>query len=157
MADDFFLKLRGKKGQFYLIASIIIVGILISLVAIQNYSFEKSVSSLNDLSDELKIEGESVLNYDQRHGQNEFENFAKNYSKYVGDSVEIYFILGDFNSVEVYRYTNGVKEISNSELNGDNLDITLYGDLYNFKLNKGDNFHFIMLESKDLEKYVIVK
>lgn len=153
---NFFLNKNNKKGQFYLLASIIIVGILIGLISIQNYSFEKSVSNVGSFSEELKIEGKKVLDYDKKNGQNEFENFANNYSKYVGDSIEIYFIFGSFSNIEVYNYVDGIKKNSAFELNGNNLNVVLHGETYNFKLNKGDNFHFIMLESKDLEKHVIV-
>ncbi len=154
MIGDFFL---NKKGQFYLLASIIIVGILIGLVTVQNYSFEKSISRVDDFADELRIEGEKVLDYDKKNGANEFENFAKNYSEYIGESIKIYFIFGDLNDVKVYSYVNGAKERNSYDLNENDLSVSLEGDLYNFKLNKGDNFHFVMFEPRDIEKYVVVK
>ena len=118
-----------KKGQFYLIATIIIVGALISLITITNYSREDSSTSIYDLSVDLGIESENVL----EHGiYNEFtpsemndllENFTKTYSENLAEDIEIIFVVGDGLTATAYKYVideNAVSDVV-ANTNTDNL------------------------------------
>lgn len=153
------IKKRNKKGQFYLIATIIIIGLVISLTVIFNYSAKTNSYAIEKVVKELRIEGERVLDYDTIHPASpQFENFSMQYSEYAGEDKEIYFIIVDeSNGVEkAYKYTQGEKVNLSSDLtvgNG-NIKFTLDSKEYNFKLENGKNFYFILVYYKGGEKYV---
>ena len=50
------MKKGDKRGQFYLIAAIIISGILISLAYLANYSTKNVSYEAEEIAEELKIE-----------------------------------------------------------------------------------------------------
>ncbi|MCX6750826.1 MAG: hypothetical protein NTZ83_05190 [Candidatus Pacearchaeota archaeon] len=104
------MKNRNKRGQFYLIATIIIAGLLVGLTVAFNYSARTDSSEVEKIARELRIESEKVLDYEAFNpgsGINEFEDFSKKYSYYVGEDKEIYFILvdQDYGIKEAYKYT----------------------------------------------------
>jgi hypothetical protein len=146
---------RGCKGQFYLMATIIIIGILIGILTISNYSIKKERSSVYDLSEELKIEGEKVIDYETTTSESVFDDFAERYSDYAGNNIDIYFIYGELGSMEVFKYEQDERDDYSYGMDGNNLTISLEGVDYSFELKEGRNFHFIMLEKAEEEEYVV--
>jgi len=146
---------ENKRGQFYLMATIIIIGIIISVLTISNYSFKQTHLNIYDFQEELKIEGEKVLDYETTTSDSKFDDFAKNYSEYAGDKKEIYFIVGRNNTLDVFRYNNGIKESQTYQKNGDNITVSINSNDYEFEIKEGENFHFIILEIIDGEQYVV--
>jgi hypothetical protein len=146
-----------KAGQFYLIAAIIIAGLVIGFAVINNSSSNKSPVELKEMVEELQIEGEQVLNYDLVHSTNQFEEFSNDYSAYAGEDKEIYFIVGDDSAgFHAYRYTGGDKTDLDSDLTiGSNIAFNLYGISYEFKKEKGENFYFILNKKIEDENYVL--
>ena len=69
-----------KKGQFYLIAAIIIIGLLISFITIFNYAKTEENVIVNDLENELKIENQKVLSYGFFSEDDKIRQFGKDYS-----------------------------------------------------------------------------
>ena len=51
------------KGQFYLMAAIVIIVVIISFAAVSNYAKKKAEIKIYDLGDELGIESEQVIDY----------------------------------------------------------------------------------------------
>lgn len=150
------MKKGDTKGQFYLIATIIIVVVIIGFAVITNYSFKKSSSKLEAIGEELKIEGEKVLDYDTVNEPDEFENFAKDYSEYIGDEIDIYFIVGEGTSFEAYEYDGESKnDLSANLVVGSNIVFTLEEVDYEFDLEQGKNFYFIITQKIRGEKYVV--
>lgn len=147
--------LKNKRGQFYLIAAIIVVAILIGFISLKNYSNKEEVLKVSSLSEQLKIEGEKVLDYDKRNSPDKFEDFAKSYSDYAGDKIDIYYILGTTSNMEVYSFVNGVKTDKTFSQDGSDLSVEINGTTYDFELENGNNFHFIMIEKKGGEQDVI--
>ncbi len=151
-------KRRGgnKSGQFYLLSAIIIIGILISFVAVVNYLSKSLSSKVDEFSQELKIEGEKVLDYDKINGESEFENFAKNYSNYAGEEIEIYYVVGEIGGMEVYYFDDSDLRVNQDfDEEGNSLNVTLNNVVYDFNLKKGVNFNFIIVEEKGGERYVV--
>ena len=80
-------KIRGKKAQFYIIAAVIIVLIVISVSSVVTYSFVRSQpKSVAELSQTLEIESPSIIKYGLYNNENMsalMENFTttdfKNY------------------------------------------------------------------------------
>lgn len=150
------MKKNNKRGQFYLIATIIIVGLVVALSAALNSATKTNSHDAEEISKELSIESENVLDYDTVNSANEFENFAKDYSAYVGEDKSIYFIIVNGSSKEAYKYSNGIKVDLTDDLvvNSDNIIFTLDKKDYDFKLEKGKNFYFIIIQDKGGERYV---
>ena len=53
----------NKSGQFYLIAAIVIISVIIGFTSVANYSKKKSSEGMNELRDELQIETAKILEY----------------------------------------------------------------------------------------------
>ena len=71
---------RGKKGQFYLIAAILLIAILIGFSSTTNFSRNKPQPKLIEIRDELRLEGEKVLDYKIYNSESKFEDFDRYYS-----------------------------------------------------------------------------
>ena len=102
------LFMRGEKsGQFYLIATIIIIAVIIGFVTISNYAQKQDAVKIYDLGEELNIEGENVLDYGIYNGLDKDEtaellkDFIETYSEYLGEDIEMYLIIGDEESLIV--------------------------------------------------------
>lgn len=87
-----------KKGQFYLIAAIVIAIVMFSTFSLTNRSSKKEYSIVYDLSDELDLEGNFIKEYGIMNKEDlseVFEDFLNNYSEYIQDpTLDIYFVYG---------------------------------------------------------------
>ncbi|MGY4884762.1 MAG: hypothetical protein ACP5NZ_04260 [Nanobdellota archaeon] len=147
-----------KRGQFYLVATIIIVAVLIGLAATLNYSTKKSSYEAEEIAKELKIEGEKVLDYDANTGSDRFEDFANDYSYYVGEDKDIYFIVVDKSTgfQDAFMYTEGQRVDLGSNLIVNNEVTFRYNNQnYEFKLEEGKAFYFIVVYDKGGDTYVL--
>lgn len=150
--------MKNKRGQFYLIAAVMLIVVIIGLVSIVNYTSSKDDSKVNLYGDKLKIESEKVLDYDLNNGANEIENFTRSYSNYMGSNVNAYFIVGINSSLRAYTYIAGVKlDLTNNlEVSDGKIYFTAEDTEYIFDLNKGQNFYFILYQETDSGNYVYV-
>jgi len=104
------MKGMNKKGQFFLIAAVIIIAVIVSIVTITNYTHKKEVVRLYDLGEELGIESQQVLDYGTYSELNEeemtslIENFITNYVNYIEEDKNIYFIFGNKQKIYVVGY-----------------------------------------------------
>ena len=99
----------SKEAQFYIIAAIIIIGIIIGFITLSNYAVAvPKPAKFYDLSEELSLEGSNVLGnavYNSEEEINEvMESFAQNFSDYAGEDTEIVFIYGDEENIYVASY-----------------------------------------------------
>jgi len=172
-----------KKGQFYLIAAIIIVMIIVSLSTITNYiTVSKKPEKFYDLSKELSEESSRVVEYGVYNEEDTAEliaNFTRDY--FVGyaaektDSTELVFIYGREGDISATVYKKessggisitygsstitvpaGKKFIISSfgSGSGTEIEVELLGKDYNFNLNQGENFFFVIAKGSGEEKYV---
>ena len=151
-------KRENKRGQFYFMATIIIIGLVIGLAVIFNYSAKSNSYVVEEIAKELSIEGEKVLDYDSFNSPNEFESFAKNYSAYVGEDKIIYFIIVDgVEDAKAYRYIGDYKIDLSDDLAvvGDEIQFSLEDYDYSFPLEDGQNFYFLLVWNEKGEKYVL--
>jgi len=149
---------KNKKAQFYLMATIIIIGIVISVLTITNYSFKKTYRNIYDFQEELKIEGERVMDYETENPSSPvFDDFAEKYSDYIEGQKEIYFIVGERGDLDVFKYNEENKEDYSSYVTMDvnTLIFELDDHNYEFEIREGKNMHFIIIENVDGEKYVV--
>lgn len=149
-----------KKGQYYLVAAIIFLGIFFILVSVANQSKKETNEEIYALNQEMKIESARVLEYFAYTGDNKIGNFTQKYSEYSREGgADIYYIVGNSALQEVYNYTEGEKQnLENFVFDPveEVLNVTIKGREYLFNFEKGENFYFIISQSKDGEEYVLV-
>ena len=156
--------LRNKRGQFYLIAAIIIIAAIIGYAAVSNYLGKTESVKLYNLGEELGIESENVLDFgtynelDSSEMETLLMNFIESYAAYVEEGIEIYFIFGNPDKITVigYKDLEEVPSIS-AEItaSGKEVIVTINGVEYSFKLEQGENFYFVISQEIGGEKYVV--
>lgn len=179
-------KRADTRGQFYLLAAVIIVGLIVGFIAVSNYSKQSSSIKLYDLGKELEIESVRVLDYgvysefDEVQMANLLQGFIELYSDYGGEVEKIIFIFGNTETITVMGYQELQEEIIYIDIGEgrspliltrgetayetyeitDNKDaiviIIIEGVTYEFELNPGENFYFIIAQEIEGEEYVVV-
>ncbi len=151
--------MKNKRGQFYLVASIIVVAVVIALAATLNNSSRESTNVADEIGVELRIEGENVLDYEENTGANVFiDQFSRDYSAYAGEDKDVYFIVVDKSTgfQDAYIYTQGQKVSLESDLNvGENVVFRYDGRNYEFKLEEGKSFYYIIVYDRGGDRYVV--
>lgn len=166
----------NKRGQFYLIAAIIIVAMILGLLTVANKSRTQNLTDISEASEEISIEAEAIMNYGV--SQNElpsimdarFEAFASDYSSY--SNVEnLYFIYGTSEEVTIGAHRKltpaqiFVNGNSQNIINGSYVSQTysVLGDLVitidnldnSFEMKEGYNFYFILSQgNEETEEYL---
>lgn len=176
----------NKRGQFYLLAAIVIIAIIGGFAAVSNYTQKQGSAKIYDLKDELGIESGKVLEYGvfsnedtiNVDGQliNIVEHFITQYDKYAGENKEIYFIYGNINQVTLITYDDviaGSLSIVGSQqiiqnIPGERLvketftpeggvvKVTIEGIVYPFEIKPGENFFFIISQEIEGEQHVAI-
>ncbi len=171
----------NKRGQFYLIAAVIIIAIILGFVVISNYSRTDSSTKLYDLGEQLEIESAEVLDYgtynelDEVDMENLWESFIEAYSDF-GEIEKLYFIFGNTEEIIVLGYQDLVtEETIFVNVNGDSplkisketpasatfspsgksVTIIINDIKYKFDLEPGENFYFILFIDVEGDKHVV--
>lgn len=171
--------MKQKRGQFYLIASLIIILVMIGFAGISNYLGKKEPIKLNNLKEELEIESKNVLDYGIYNEKSEaqmeemIEEFINNYIEYAGEGKNLYFIYGDTNKVRIWAYQETSEEVSIYSPGQNPLVIEVgvlqyYNPLedkvifiiseieYEFELKSGENFYFVISQEVGEEQHVVI-
>ena len=167
----------NKRGQFYLLATIIIIGLIFSFAAVINFSQEKTSVNFDYLKDELSIESENVIDdalFNNKDMKGTLIDFSKTYSTY-SEADNLYFIFGNREGITVagYRkFSDGkifidvgsgnqelsfIKKVYNSRdfINPEkDIKIIVNDVSYDFSLSPGENFYFIL--SKEIKEDVYI-
>ena len=171
-----------KRGQAYLLSAIIIISIISGFFAVRNYSDNSENVKIYNLKEELGIESEEVLDYgiyNRKNIETLLENFTRLYSAYAGTEKEIYFIFGNTDGVYIASYrdletgtvsvtipeTSFTLIISEKGYQKERISASASGEIevkikdtsYNFKLNPGENFYFIIAQEIKGNQYVVKK
>jgi len=146
----------NKRGQFYLIAAVIIVGIIFGFATITNKVNKTHLdkSRIYNMLNELNLTSEDVLNCSTFRGESEdkqkemVEAFTEKYSVYLQGNEKVYFILKGLTDdiAFSYDYTTLQKDIGYA-----NNIITIEGVTYTLDTV---NYLLIFLE-KNKEQYSI--
>ena len=171
--------MRNKRGQFYLIAAVIVIAMILGFVAISNQSKKKEFTKFYDLGEELGIEAEAVLDYGIYNNENMKElliNFTKTYSNYT-EIENLYFIFGDGAGITVAAYRKSTPAIILVDVGGGDQELIIFNGTYvnesytpsgngnvvnltineikhEFELKQGQNFYFITSYGDYGEDYV---
>ena len=167
-----------KRGQFYLLATIVIIGLIFSFVTIINYSQEKTVKNFDYLEYELNIESENVIDnalFNNKDIKETLINFTKTYSNY-SEADNLYFIFGNIQNITIAGYqklNNGKifvnvgsgnqelglsKDVYNSKdffNSQEDIQVTVNNVVYDFSLSPEENFYFILSKEINGELHVV--
>jgi hypothetical protein len=174
----------NKRGQFYLVAAVIIILAISGIATVKTYAIAKPESKkINDLSYELNQEGSRVIDYgiyNSNNANEKIETFLVNeYGPYFlkkTENTNVVFIYGDKNTVYTIQYVpektgtisavigggttelSLIKNIANVTAinvnNADAITVMILGKEYNFDIKQNEMFYFIITQEVDEETYV---
>ena len=145
-----------KRGQFYLIVSMVIVTVIVGFMTVHNTIQKNPSIDMHNVKEKMEIESENVLDYSLYQEEEILGNFTKDYFDYLGEDTKVIYILNTSNDIEVYEY--------NRSNEGDNIEKYVRGNVvivpvdsinYTFEMNKGKDFYFIITKERFGEKHVI--
>lgn len=168
---------RGDKtGQFYLIAAIILAAIIIGISTVSNYSKKDKSFEVYDLKEELQIESENIFDYGTYNELSPasmddlLHNFTQSYIDSESNDKDLYFIFGDKTGITLKGFqkspqtvllNNAIITTSSGEFVGginpigNDIDVSIAGNNYKFKLEPGENFYFIISQKIGDNEYVV--
>jgi hypothetical protein len=169
---------KNKKGQFYLIAAMVIIALIIGFAVVSSSPKKTTPIKLYDLGQELGIESQNVLAYGTYNELNDSQmqvlwtQFVKEYANYTGAGKNLYFIFGNSNTVSVIAYQslgeNATINVGNGYQSlivggtattfiptGSIVTIKIGAETYSFNLATGQNFYFVISQTVGKEKYVV--
>lgn len=174
-----FIKMKKKRGQFYFIAILVIISLLIGIITIKNTTQRTNIGQIGDFKDEVNTEISNVQDYalsQQLTEQSHIDllvNFSNNYINRLNQNKDIFFVIGNSNSIKIIGYKqnetsvqynsgNGFEEISNTgnfEQDITPTDSTIIFKLgqqdYSFELKEGQNIYYIIKHKYDEEEHII--
>lgn len=165
----------NKRGQFYLIAAIIIVTIAAGFVTISNYASSQQTSDINYLRDEIKLESSKAMDYATWNNKDFTSTMINVSEQYINNTAgnNFYFIFGTATGM---TFLASQSFYANITLNGDDqtdnvgtgkiysqtfvpsgtTNITINGNDYVFKLNNGNNYGFVISSEKGGQVYTVI-
>mgnify|MGYP000067774991 CR=1 FL=1 len=115
--------MKNKRGQYYLIAAMIIIVILASFISVINFASKNSNDPMKEIEKELNNEIEEILNYATMQDlssieyKNIFKNMSSNYiSKFSGKTT--IFLYGDKTNLTVKGKNSYNETLTFSDGNG---------------------------------------
>jgi hypothetical protein len=172
-----------RRGQFYLIAALVIVGIIAGIVSIYNFaktSEEKTV--VYDLTSEIDYEASQVIdrgifqNLTEKNLSSQLENITDYYSK-VNPGSDLVIVYGNETTLTIIYYNNSesgsvgiwfggstisiplesaTKYKTTQEYSpGENINVIIPPNInYNFYLAQGQIFYLVFRKEAGEESYV---
>ena len=160
---------KNRKGQFFLIVTMIIVSLIVSITTSVNFIEKKSHSNFRYDANELKFESEKVMDYAIKNNHDvkiDLTTFTDDYALY-SNADNLYFIFGDSSEITFNGYQKKLEDVSvntgtgyidisfsNEEATGNypnpsSVKLKIDGVEYPFTLNTGQNFYFVI--SKEID------
>jgi len=169
----------NKRGQVFLMAAILIAGIVVGISAIDTKTETGSSNeAFYDLSEEVGFETKRVLDYGVFVFGNplqEIEGFFLEYQDYIARE-QVVLVVGDSSNMKVYYFFDDYGDVGITTGGGGstfNIPITDFGEwdavvsadgtsvnieideiTYEFNLRDGQNFFFVIIKHEDEEKFV---
>jgi hypothetical protein len=171
----------NKRGQVFLMAAVIITGLIFGASRTLNYvSVGSNQEAFYDLTDEIGYEVGRVIDYGVFNGltpKEEVFGFIGNYTEYLitEEFVVVYGKFGDVFAVNYERLSDPSSLRILTGVSGISIPIettqTTYANLvydqtsqkvtvkirdinYDFNLKQGENFYFVIIKDDDEEKFV---
>jgi hypothetical protein len=169
-----------KRGQFFLIAALIIVSVIITLGLVYNeVTTSNEDQTVYDLSSEIRDEGARVIDHGTFNSLNDsnvtdhLKNLLSDYSILHPDK-DIFIIYGDERNVGYFNYSHAYVGSTNIGSAGNPIwresedkgsirptdgEVIAYlgNETYTFNLRKGYNFYLIVEKEGNNEKVIAQK
>ncbi|MEK6859192.1 MAG: hypothetical protein AABX54_00100 [Nanoarchaeota archaeon] len=173
--------MNNKKGQFYIIAAIIIVIIISGIAGISTFIVvNPEPKTMEDINLNLREETSRIIDYGIYNGTDLTsleENFTeKDFASYILDrtnNANMTFIYGNKSGLKMIEYSTtdagnsclgsscvdslaaNIKR-SNIQVDADDktTEVTLLNKKFLFKLRKNEMFYFVIIKEKEGEIYV---
>jgi len=175
--------MRNKRGQFFILAAMIIIGVVVSLAtAVNSIEVGNDNEAFYDLAlREVGPETKRVLDYgvfNTVDTNSLIEDFLTEYANYIAKE-EVLFVYGDRGGVnftglsfiaesvgQVGIFTGGIPETVTIQGTTEDTAVVLYdninekitveinGIFYEFNLRDGQNFFFVIIKEENDEKFV---
>ena len=163
----FFYQLMNKRGQFYLIAAIIIIVIIFGIYTAGNYVKTKQEKTIvYDLKKEFGLESGKIDDFALYNSYNSgtyLDTWIETYVNTRGQSLDNFVVVyGDGTDLKMKRYsrnssggvclsggclwTTSIINGETSSIDENKFEITLGNIVYPFTLEPGKNFLFIIKE-----------
>ncbi len=176
------IKRGNKKGQFYLIAAIIVIAIIAGIITTTNYVRVKNTKTYNldkmaqELGREVKyIEDWGIYNELSDDDMLQLvDTFLQDYSELTEEQQEsLIFVFGNENKIIIASYNEAVlgstgisisgvpltmvlrgKEYTAKEYipEGKEIEVEVRGYEYKFTLEPGQNFYFVLRQGENVEQ-----
>ena len=171
----------NKRGQFYILAAILIVMVLFGMASISTYAVVKpEPRTIYDLSKDLDRESYKVLEYGIYNKENltslsesfSGEDVAKYFLKKT-DNANIVFVYGNKNDLNLLSYDDvitGSVKVGNSEwpihnqyskkinadkdIEGGFVKVKILDKNYSFEIRENEMFYFIIVKKRGDEVFV---
>ena len=156
----------NKRGQFFLIAALIIISVVFSLAVIYNSAASQSsdFSRTNSLAHEIQYESTQLVNQGLYNNVSEdnitvnLQNLSLIYSK-SNPSYNITVIYGNYPSNIMFSYMqylngNGFINPASRPISNDNVSLSLNNINYSFKVRRGHNIFVIIQKEDHDERYI---
>lgn len=172
----------NRRGQVFLMAAVIIAGLLFALTRINNSGVSREKpEAFYDLADEIGFETKRVLDYGVINGQPSSTlagQLLLNYTEYIAND-DVVFIYGDasgvyavyfqtvnllgiqilndtFYSIPVITQNSAPVEVK-KDSSANTATVRILGNDYNFDLKAGQNFYFVLIKEEEGEQFVAVE
>jgi hypothetical protein len=116
---------RGKRGQFFILAAVILSTLVVSLVSVGNYvSVSSEPEKFYDLSEQIKEESARVIDYGVFTGEDveaKLDNFSKIVAeniKYQDPDLNFVFVYGNSSKLTIKNYGVDDASFDNTITNG---------------------------------------
>jgi len=150
---------KNKRGQFYLIAILIIIAIFVGFITVANYIRQDTNVDIRGLEEEIQIERRNVLDYVFSNPLSDtqinsiFTNFSEEFIKKIGDDKDIIFIFGKPTSIQLVG--NQLEDTLISYNVGGSIVLEIDGNQYSFELLDGQNIYYLIKYNYNEEVYII--
>jgi hypothetical protein len=170
--------LMEKRGQFYLVAAIIITVIVMGIAAISNYSIKSEPTNVEALKEQIQTESTKTIDYginkplDQNGMFNLLTDFTQQYINSESRDKNLYFIFGTKTNMTLngFQNTNNNVLLDNAAVTSNSNSAFLYSEVpanpnlviltinqtdYDFNLSDGQNFFFVISQQTGGETDVV--
>jgi hypothetical protein len=156
--------LHQKRGQFFFVATLIIITVILLLTDTSNFVLDKKTDTrYKSLTEEIKFEGTQIINngYFNNLSFEEINSslieFTKEYSK-TYPVYNITIIIGQSEDPSSFQYTtfSQGKPYQGGSLitDGKNFSLSLNSLKLNFNIARGFNFNVIVIEENEKGRFV---
>jgi len=145
--------IKSKRGQFYLISAIIIVGLLMGLTVVTNTAKKTGIdkTKLYNLFAKVNIEEEKLIKYkpDTTAGYltSELENILSQFVNIYSSVDKVYIRINNGGLVSYYVYKTSLEKLEDN-------DIITEFDSYEY--GTSTDFYVLIIKEKTEEQYIVM-